>query len=65
MSSQQTNPDAPRWSGWHRPTLSSPWRKVVEAESEAECLDLLDARTEGGQTAVLPAGKHPLERKGK
>ena len=51
--------DLPRFAGWHRPSASRPWRCVVEAESEAECLDLLAARVEGGEMAVMPYGKRP------
>ena len=51
--------DLPRFTGWHRPSPSRPWRQVVEAESEAEALDLLAARVEGGQIAVMPYGKRP------
>ena len=53
-----------RFIGWHRPNAGQPWRKAVAAESEAECSDMLEAEVEGGQTAVLPAGKHPLDHGG-
>ena len=51
--------DLPRFTGWHRPSPSRPWRQVVEAESEAEALDLLAARVGGGQVAVTASGNRP------
>jgi hypothetical protein len=52
-----------RFVGWHQSASNQPWCQVVEAETEEEALELLDARVDGGKTVVLPAGEHPLHHK--
>lgn len=54
--------ETPTWIGWHRPSSAHPWRICAEADSEADCRDLLETRFDGGEMKVLPAGKHPLDR---
>lgn len=55
----QTSNPAAKFVGWHRSSKRSPWRAIVEGQSEAETLNrLLDAAV-GGDKTVLPAGADP------
>ena len=51
-----------KFTGWHRLSRSHAWHRLVEAESEAECWKLLNARVEGGDMRVMPTGQHPADR---
>jgi hypothetical protein len=55
--------DRPSFAGWHRPSASSPWRRIVEAEGEDECWAMLLAASEGGDVTVLPSHCDPNRRK--
>jgi len=59
VDNAKNNTDKPRFTGWHRPSPSRPWQRVVEAESDAECWDLLNASVDVGEIAVTEGGNHP------
>jgi len=56
-----TEPDH-AFAGWSRKNSAFAWRRVVTAESEAECWNLLLGHTEGGDKCVLAAGRDPNQR---
>jgi hypothetical protein len=49
----------PAFTAWRRPAPGRPWRKVLDAATEADVRDrLLDLRL-GGDSVVLRAGEDP------
>ena len=58
-----TNGDAATgFVGWHRPDKRSPWRAIVEADTEAAAFDQLLDNVPGGDKTVLPAGVDPNDK---
>jgi hypothetical protein len=51
------------WIGWYRIGNRERWRKMVKAESGADCWRLLERDFTDGQMVVLPAQRRPLELK--
>jgi hypothetical protein len=52
------------WCGWFRPNKKIAWVKLAEGNTYSAALDaLLDALAsrKGGESMVLPAGRHPAD----
>jgi hypothetical protein len=52
-----------RWTGWVRPGSGSPWKPILQADTQAEAWRLL-LNEDVGQMTVLPAGKDPNRAEG-
>lgn len=49
-------------AGWHRPDKRSPWRAIVQGDTEADALGKLLDAVSGGDKVVLPAGVDPNDK---
>ena len=57
-----SDPDRPAFTGWHRPGVAYPWRRIVQAESEDECWCMLIAAIQGGDLTVTASHRDANER---
>jgi hypothetical protein len=52
-----------RFVGWFRPSRSARWERLAEGPTYGDCwavlLERLPAKGAGGESVILPAGKHP------